>query len=120
MAGATFIRVDLHVHTHQDSDAAPAPDLGAYIEAAIGSGLGVLAITDHNTVQFVRPAMKAAEGKQLLVLPGIEISTHDGHLLAIFSPEALAELDALANPTNLKLKAVSDTEQRSPRSMLDL
>jgi len=120
MAGATFIRADLHVHTHQDTDAAPAPDLAAYVDAAVGSGLGVLAITDHNSAQFVRAAIKAAEGKPLLVLPGIEISTHDGHLLAIFSPDALAELDALANPMNLKLKALSDTEQRSTRSMLDL
>ncbi len=120
MAGATFIRADLHVHTYQDTDSAPAPDLDAYIDAAVSCGLGVLAITDHNTAQFARGAVETAVGKPLLVLPGIEISTHDGHLLAIFSPDALAELDALANPTNLRLKALSDTEHRSVRSMLDL
>lgn len=120
MPGATFIRADLHVHTYQDTDAAPAPDLDAYIDAALNCGLGVLAITDHNTAQFARGAVKAAVGKPLLVLPGIEISTHDGHLLAIFPPGGLAELDALANPANLSLKVLSDTEQRSARSMLDL
>lgn len=120
MAGAAFIRADLHVHTYQDSDVAPSPDLAAYVRAAVGCGLGVMAITDHNTAQFARAAIKAAEGTPLLVLPGIEISTLDGHLLAIFSPDALAELDALANPMNLKLKALSDTAQRSARSMLDL
>ena len=120
MAGATFIRADLHVHTYQDTEAAPAPDLNAYVDAAVKCGLGVLAITDHNTAQFARAAVKAADGKPLLVLAGIEISTHAGHLLAIFSPDALAELDALANPLNLKLKAPSETEQCSTRSMLDL
>ncbi len=120
MAGARFVRADLHVHTYQDTEAAPAPDLDAYIDAAIGCGLGVLAITDHNTAQFARAALKAADGKPLVVLPGIEISTYDGHLLAIFSRDALVELDALANPMNLRLKALSQTEQRSTRSMLDL
>ncbi len=120
MSGASFIRADLHVHTYPDSEPSPAPDVQAYIDAAIASGIGVLAVTDHNTTQFVRAAIKAADDSPLLVLPGIEISTHDGHLLAIFSPNALTKLDALANPANLKLTALSDTEHRSSRSMLDL
>lgn len=120
MAGASFVRADLHVHTYKDTEAAPSPDLAAYIDAAVGCGLDVLAITDHNTTQFVQAAMKAATDTPVLVLPGIEISTHDGHLLAIFSPAAVAELEALANPTNLSLTMLSETEKRSARSMLDL
>lgn len=118
--GADFVRADLHVHTYADSVTEPEPDLDAYISAAVANDIRVLAITDHNTAQFVRGAIKAARGKPLLVLPGIEISTNDGHLLALFSQEQLAELDALANPTNLKLTKLSETEQRSSRSMLDL
>ena len=120
LIGATFVRADLHVHTHGDSDAAPHPDLALYVQTAIDRDIQVLAITDHNRVDFVRPALEAASGKSLLVLPGIEISTHDGHLLALFDPEHVAALEALAAPGNLKLKTLSPTEKRSARSMLDL
>lgn len=118
--GATFVRADLHVHTHADSDASPEPDLDAYIKTSMEHGIDVLAITDHNRVDFVRAAMKAAESTSLLVLPGIEISTHDGHLLAIFPPTAVTELEALAAPGNLQLTDLSETEKRSTRSILHL
>ncbi|HEX8085460.1 MAG TPA: AAA family ATPase [Solirubrobacteraceae bacterium] len=120
MTGSRFVRADLHVHTHSDSDLAPAPDFDRYIQTAIDQGIDVLAITDHNRVDFVRPALAAAAGKSIFLLPGIEISTHDGHLLALFAPERLDALDALAAPGNLKLTVISDTERRSTRSMLDL
>lgn len=120
MTGSRFVRADLHVHTHNDSDRAPAPDFDRYIQTAIDQSIDVLAITDHNRVDFVRPALAAATGKPIFVLPGIEISTHDGHLLALFAPEKLEALDALAAPGNLKLTAISETERRSTRSMLDL
>jgi energy-coupling factor transporter ATP-binding protein EcfA2 len=118
--GATFVRADLHVHTYQDTDSDPSPDLDSYIEAAIASGIDVLAITDHNSVRFVRAAMKAAEDKQLVVIPGIEISTHDGHLLALFAPEKVETLESFASSDNLKLKSVSETDKRSDRSLIDL
>jgi energy-coupling factor transporter ATP-binding protein EcfA2 len=118
--GATFVRADLHVHTHGDSDESPTPDLDAYIKAAVASGIDLMAITDHNSVAFVRDAMKAAEGQPLVVIPGIEISTQDGHLLALFAPEHIEALESFATSENLKLRKLSATEKRSDRSMLDL
>ena len=120
MAGAEFIRADLHVHSFGDSDVDPRPDLDAYITAAIDSGIGVLAITDHNTARFAGAAVSAAADTSLLVLPGIEISTHQGHLLGIFSPDAPNQLDELALPQTLQLEDISPTERRSKRSMFDL
>lgn len=120
MAGASFVRADLHVHTHADSDVTPRPDLPRYIATAVAQGIDVLAITDHNRTDFVRPALAAAKGQPLLLLPGIEISTHDGHLLALFAPEKVDALEVLAAPGNLQLKTLSPTEKRSTRSMLDL
>lgn len=120
MTGATFVRADLHVHTHADSDGAPQPELARYITTAIDQEIEVLAITDHNRVDFVRAALAAAEGSSLLVLPGIEISTHDGHLLALFAPNQVEMLEALAAPGSLQLKTLSATEKRSTRSILDL
>lgn len=118
--GARFVRADLHVHTHKDSDKDPAPDLDSYIAAAIASEVEVLAITDHNRVDFVKPALKAAEGSALTVLPGIEISTRDGHLLALFDPDDLSALEAFATEENLRLDDLADGDKRSERSVLDL
>lgn len=119
-AGARFVRADLHVHTYADTDSDPAPDLSAYIDAAVSSGIDVLAITDHNSTAFVKAAIKAAEGKPVVVIPGIEISTHDGHLLALFDPERVDVLEAFATTENLKLKTLSDHEKRSDRGIIDL
>jgi PHP family Zn ribbon phosphoesterase len=120
VAGADFVRADLHIHTYPDGDVDPAPDIDAYVTAALASGVRVLGVTDHNATRFASAAIKAAEGTGLLVLPGVEVSTHDGHLLALFAPDRLSELEAFANPASLKLTAISETEQRSTRAMLDL
>lgn len=119
-SGARFVRADLHVHTHQDSDKDPTPELEKYIDAALNSSIEVLAITDHNRVDFVKPAIKAAEGKSLTVLPGIEVSTRDGHLLGLFDPDDLTALEAFATAENLRLQDISEGEKRSDRSVLDL
>src|SRR4051794_25852639 len=101
MVGAQFVRADLHVHTFSDSELDPVPDLQAYVDAAIASGIGVMAITDHSRAPFVREAVRLADEKPLLVVPGIEISTHDGHLLALFAPDEINALEELAAPRNL-------------------
>jgi predicted metal-dependent phosphoesterase TrpH len=44
-------------------------------------GLQGLAITDHNAIAGVREAQEAA-GTGFLVIPGTEVSTRDGHILA--------------------------------------
>jgi hypothetical protein len=118
--GASFLRADLHVHTYPDSAADPTPELDAYIDAALASDIGVLAITDHNSAKFVRGAMTAAEGKTLQVVPGIEISTRDGHLLALFDPAKVADLESFATQEVLKLRELASGEMRSERSLLDL
>jgi hypothetical protein len=57
---------------------------------ALEKKLDVIAVTDHNNVDWCDPMREAAAGSRLVVLPGIEISTSEGHLLAIFDPEKLS------------------------------
>jgi predicted ATPase len=91
------------------------------VESALARELAVLAVTDHNDVVGAPQVMEAAEGSGLLVLPGIEISTNEGHLLAIFAPEALPTLQAFAVPSHLGLKRIAHTNGlRTARSMVDL
>ncbi len=86
-SGAQWLKADLHVHTPASADmaeewktATPA-DL---VRIAIKKGLDVIAVTDHNTAAWCDEVRQAAMGTSLTVLPGVEISTPQGHLLAIF------------------------------------
>jgi hypothetical protein len=54
----------------------------AIVKTALAQGLGVIAITDHNEISNVDAALKAADGTSLWVVPGVELSTPQGHLLA--------------------------------------
>lgn len=73
------MRLDLHNHTRYSPDSRVRPaDL---VAAARRVGLDGLAITDHNAVGGVQGAQEAA-GTGFMVIPGIEISTAAGHVLA--------------------------------------
>ena len=82
-SGARFLRADLHIHSfgasHDVKDATMTP--AAIVDTAVSEGLGLIAITDHNEITNVQAALKAAEGKPVVVVPGIELSTPEGHLL---------------------------------------
>jgi len=93
---ARFWAVDLHVHTPASADtkseAFGTPE--DIVEAAIGAGLDAIAITDHNTAAWCDSVAAEAKGKPLVVLPGVEISTTEGHLLAIWeegTPSSIIE-----------------------------
>ncbi len=81
--GAAFFRADLHVHSfgasYDVSDDTATPE--AIVSVAKAEGLAMIAITDHNEVRNVRPAVAAGQAEGLLVIPGVELSTPEGHLL---------------------------------------
>jgi len=64
--------IDLHVHSYYSVDAENSPD--DLIEAASLAGVRLLSITDHNTVDHIEPALQAAEGKSIRLLPGLELT----------------------------------------------
>ncbi|HEY7142101.1 MAG TPA: PHP domain-containing protein [Methylomirabilota bacterium] len=78
--------VDLHTHTTA-SDGTYAP--AELVREAVRRGVRVLAVTDHDSVEAVAPALLAArEHPPLEIVPGIEINT-DGpqgeiHVLGFF------------------------------------
>ena len=83
---AKFWAVDLHVHTpgSQDAKAENFGSAAEIVDAAIAVGLDAIAVTDHNTVSWCKQVAEAATDKPLVVLPGVEISTTEGHLLAVW------------------------------------
>jgi len=80
--------IDLHTHSSV-SDGTETP--GQLIRAAVASGLGTIAITDHDSTAGWHEAFTAATGTGLTVIPGMELSTNYGpasvHMLAyLFNP----------------------------------
>lgn len=83
---ARFWAVDLHVHTPGSSDAREEDfgTAGDIVQKALDAGLDAIAVTDHNTAAWCGQMAEAADGTDLVVLPGFELSTSDGHLLGIW------------------------------------
>ncbi len=72
-------RADLHLHTTY-SDGMGTVE--AVLEAARRAGLDVIAITDHDTLQGALRGRDIGARYGIGVVPGVEISTAEGHLLA--------------------------------------
>lgn len=74
---------DLHIHTIYSYDGTSS--VSAVLKhVAKYTDLDVIAITDHNSMAGVREALDLAPAYGVEVIPGSEISTADGHLLALF------------------------------------
>ena len=89
-SGALWVKADLHVHTPASLDIADAWKSATaedVVRIAIEKELDVIAITDHNTAAWCDLVRQAADGTGLTVFPGVEISTTQGHVLAIFDTD---------------------------------
>jgi 3',5'-nucleoside bisphosphate phosphatase len=88
---------DFHIHPCLS----PCADLDmhpqALVEKVVEAGIDLVAICDHNSSENVIFVMNAARGKNLNVLPGMEVTTaEEVHILAIFdSLDNLAKLQEL-------------------------
>jgi hypothetical protein len=84
------------------------------VNKAAGLGLSVIAICDHDTVNGIAAALKAAAGTGLKVIPGVELSTHapgsEVHMLGYFvdhtDPGLLAALAGLRNSRRERAQAM--------------
>lgn len=101
------------LHTHSDrSDGKSTP--AQLIEEAVALGLSAIALTDHNTVDGLPEFLAAAEGKDILAIPGVEFSTdYDGtelHLLGLFIYPAQFPTIQLVTRDYLRRKDESNRE----------
>lgn len=70
-----LVRADLHLHTTA-SDGTWTPQ--GLIEAAQQAGIGLIAVTDHESAGNVLEAERRARAVGLKLLPGVELSASDG------------------------------------------
>jgi PHP family Zn ribbon phosphoesterase len=80
--GLFFRKFDLHIHTpasacflNPNKEVTPEQIVNKSIEM----GLGAIAITDHNSGEWIDKIKKVAEGRNLAVFPGVEITVGDAH-----------------------------------------
>jgi hypothetical protein len=92
--------VDLHVHSNaSDGTLTPAK----VVELAALKGISAIALTDHDTIEGIPEAQKAAQNLPLEVIPGIELSCvyqeEEIHILGLYvdlsDKEFLAQTDRL-------------------------
>lgn len=75
-------KADLHIHTTASDGAATVPELLEHV--ARMPDMRVIAITDHDSIAGATEAARLARQFGLEVIVGEEVSTADGHLLALF------------------------------------
>jgi predicted metal-dependent phosphoesterase TrpH len=80
MAGLHFRKLDLHTHTPASRCYLDKTQTaGEIIEAALAKGLNGIAVTDHNTAEWIDVMKKAAENTDMVIFPGVELSLEQGH-----------------------------------------
>jgi len=83
------VKADLHVHTTYSHDSVITPkELVFYAKKR---GLTTVAVTDHNQIEG---ALKMAKNSNFPIIPGIEVSSLNGHILGLnlaeFIPRGLS------------------------------
>jgi predicted metal-dependent phosphoesterase TrpH len=102
-------RADLHMHTTA-SDGWPTPQ-ELVDHAARRASLSVIAVTDHDTIEgALRAREHAAKRSRLYVIVGEEVSSRDGHIVALYlerrirpGMSAAATIDAIHDQSGLAI-----------------
>jgi len=115
-SGAEFIRTDLHIHSFGQDGSYDVTDNEMLperiVDEAIKCNLGIISITDHNEIANAYKAIQYSEDKPIFVIPGIEICTIQGHLLAYFG--TFSELNNF-----YKNLTISDDKSRCNKGLVE-
>ena len=76
-------KCDLHRHTTPDAPGEFEFEPQKFLLECVGDGLDVVAVTDHDRTDHIDALMEEAPNHDIIVVPGAEISTDRGHVLAL-------------------------------------
>lgn len=95
--GCEWIRCDFHLHTRKDKEFKYTGEdnsfVSDYVNKLESENIKIGVITNHNKfdLQEYKALKKAANKKDIFILPGVELSVKDGkngvHTLIVFNPE---------------------------------
>lgn len=107
-----YLTLDLHVHTNHSHDGRDSVE--RIIESAIAKRLDGIAICDHNTLagSHAARAYVADNHLELIIIPGMEVSTSKGHLLLLGLDEAI-EKD-LSPEGTIRIARQKEEDQNTP------
>jgi len=77
----TVLSVELHAHSERSYDGRDPVE--ALVDRAAAVGLDALAVTDHDEITASLAAVELSEARGLVGIPGMEVSTAAGHVLAL-------------------------------------
>jgi hypothetical protein len=78
--GYEVLKFEPHLHTvHSDGQ----DSVAAMFEACLGAGYDAVALTDHNSVAGHAEAAEIAARLDLVLLPGVEVTTFRGHAVVL-------------------------------------
>jgi hypothetical protein len=123
MAGLKFRKLDLHTHTPASSCYRFQNHTAAEIvAAAIERGLDAIAVTDHNTAEWIDQMQQAAAGTTLVVFPGVELSMSEGfHLIALFDPTVTQkQLENFLGAVDIEAEAYGRQDALCTRGVYDV
>ncbi len=112
-------RADLHVHTVLSACAEVEMLPPLIVEEALFRGINMLAVTDHNATGNVAAVMEAAQGTDLIVLPGMELQTREEvDVLCIF--DTLEQTATWQSHVDERLPPLeNDAEHFGPQFLVD-
>jgi predicted metal-dependent phosphoesterase TrpH len=89
-------RADLQLHSDL-GDGLASPE--AILDAAEQAGLDVIALTDHDDIRgaFLLRDIAARRSSPVEIVPGVEVTTRSGHLLALWIEEEIQMFASLAD-----------------------
>lgn len=93
------LKADLHLHTREDPCDPVLYTARELIAQAADQGFEVLSITNHNLRTFDRDLFHFARERGILLIPGMEITIQDRHVLVLNPPEhkSFADFSSLAD-----------------------
>jgi PHP family Zn ribbon phosphoesterase len=122
--GTRWYKTDLHLHTPASrcfKDEGVTPE--KWVERCLEQGLEVVAVTDHNTGEYIDKIKQAAEGTNLKVFPGVELTCSESkvHMLILFDlDKTTQDIEDFLISVGINRADFASSEARSTWSTIDI
>jgi len=125
LKGLSYKKLDLHIHSPKSHCFEGSCTPEEIVQTAIKAGLDGIAITDHNSAQWVDQVKGAASGTSLVVFPGVEISCTGGkkniHIIALLDPSTGSQdVQTILNLVGIKPSEYGDEDTVSDKGPVEI